>query len=129
MKALVRILAGRNFSLSFSVFEASLIVGVSKISRRFNRFLQRKGDGCIKDTDHRISHPCVHLDDLASLLTRRGYAWRDDQFGRGQNTVLGWSDPTFGHLLVARLLGSLQPATKFRSLSCPRAAPDSVRNA
>ena len=33
MKALVRILAGRNFSLSFSVFEASLIVGVSKISR------------------------------------------------------------------------------------------------
>src|SRR6266849_9219753 len=25
------------------------------------------------------------------------------------------------------ILGSLQPATKFRSLSCPRAAPDSVR--
>ncbi len=93
MKALVRILAGRNFSLSFS---------------------QRKGDRCMKNTDHRISHPCVHLDDLASLLTRRGYVWRDGQFGRGQNIGLGWSDPTFGHLLVAkRYWGRSSPQRNF----------------
>ena len=54
-----------------------------------------EGDWRMKDTDHPISHPRVHLGDRASVLIKRGCAWRDDQFGRGQNTVLGWSDPTF----------------------------------
>jgi hypothetical protein len=41
MKVLVSIRAGRNLFLTFSVFKASLIVEGSKISKSFNRFLQR----------------------------------------------------------------------------------------
>ncbi len=64
----------------------------------------------MKDTDHRVRHPRVHLDDRATAQRTRGCAWRDDQFGRGQNTVLGWSDPTFAHDSVAKVSrGSLQP--------------------
>ena len=51
----------------------------------------------MKDTDHHLRHPRGHLADRASAQGTRGCALRDDQFGRGQNTVLGWSDPTFGH--------------------------------
>src|ERR1700745_936185 len=41
---------------------------------------------------------------------RRGCAWRDIQFGHGQNTGMGWSDPVFGSLwLPKRIVGSLQP--------------------
>ena len=33
-----------------------------------------------------------------------------DQFGDGQNTGLGWSDPTFVHVSVPKeFVGSLQP--------------------
>jgi hypothetical protein len=40
--------------------------------------------------------------------------WPDDQFGRGQNPVLGWSDPTFAHGSVAKVTrGSLQPNKNF----------------
>ena len=41
----------------------------------------------------------------------------DDQFGRGQNTVLGWSDPTLAHDSVAKVnRGSLQPNKKLLSV-------------
>ncbi len=40
VKAPVRIRAGEKSFLSFSVFEASLVVGVSAISKSLNRFLQ-----------------------------------------------------------------------------------------
>jgi hypothetical protein len=67
----------------------------------------------MKDTDHHIRHPCGHLGDQASAQGPSGCAWRDDQFGRGQNTVLGWSDPTFAHGSVAKVSrGSLQPNKK-----------------
>ena len=38
-------------------------------------------------------------------------------FGHGQNTVLGWSDPTFAHDSVAKVSrGSLQPNKKLLSI-------------
>src|SRR6266446_5475262 len=76
-------------------------------------FAAREGDGRMKDKDHHIRHPRGHFGDRASAQGTRGCAWRDDQFGRGQNTVLGWSDPTFAHDSVARVMpGSLQPNKK-----------------
>ena len=57
-------------------------------------FATWQGDGCMKDTDHHIRHPRGHLGDRANAQRTRGCGWRDDQFGRWQNTVLGWSDPT-----------------------------------
>ena len=50
----------------------------------------------------------------ASISQREhiGCAQHEDGFGRGQNTGLGWSDPIFGQMLVAkRPQGSLQPST------------------
>jgi hypothetical protein len=72
-----------------------------------------KGDGCMKDTVHHMRHHRDHLGDQANAQGTRGCAWRDDQFGRGQNTVLGWSDPTFAHGSVPKVSrGSLQPSTE-----------------
>ena len=68
----------------------------------------------MKDTDHHMRHPRGHLGYRASAQGTRGYASRDDQFGRGQNPVLGWSDPTFAHGSVAKVTrGSLQPNKNF----------------
>src|SRR5712664_3436750 len=84
-------------------------------------FATREGDGCIKDTDHHIRHPRDHLGDRASPRGTRGCAWRDDQFGRGQNTVLGWSDPTLAHGSVPKVTrGSLQPNKKLPSVRASR---------
>ena len=36
---------------------------------------------------------------------------RDEEFGHGQNTELGWNDPTFCHDCVAKVTrGSFQPS-------------------
>ncbi len=48
-------------------------------------FAGREGDGRMKDKDHHIRHPRGHFGDRASAQGTRGCAWRDDQFGRGQN--------------------------------------------
>jgi hypothetical protein len=111
MKVLVRIHAGRNLFLSFSVFEASLIVEGSTISKSLNRFLKRgRGDRCMKDTVHPISHPRVHLGRRAIASRRRVCARENAQFGRGQNTELGWSNPTFAHGSVAKVMFGVAPA-------------------
>ena len=70
MKVLLHIRAGQNFPVSFSVFEASLLVEVSTISKSFNRFLQRGSERRMKDTDHPIGHLGVHLADPASTRGR-----------------------------------------------------------
>lgn len=75
-----------------------------------SHFEAREGEVCMKDTDHHIRHPRGHLGGPASAQRTRGCVWRDDQFGHGQNTVLGWSDPTYAHDSVAKVMpGSLQP--------------------
>ena len=50
----------------------------------------KKGDECMNGTDHLISHPRGHLGGCASAQRTRRCAWRDNQFGRGRYTVLGW---------------------------------------
>ena len=64
----------------------------------------------MKDPDHYMRHPRRHLGDRASTQETRGCAWPDDQFGRGQNTVLGWSDPTFAHGSGAKVTLGVAPA-------------------
>jgi hypothetical protein len=95
-------------------------------SKAFLRhFPVREGDGCVKDTDHLSRHRRVHPDDPATAQRRRSCAWRDDHFGRGQNTRMGWSDPTFRHLSVAkRPLGSLQPIQSNQAFACTLVADE-----
>jgi hypothetical protein len=74
----------------------------------------REGEVCMKDTNHHLRHPRGHLGARTSGQGTRGCAWPDDQFGRGQNPLLGWSDPTFAHGSVAKVTrGSLQPRKNF----------------
>jgi hypothetical protein len=69
-----------------------------------------EGDGCMKDTDHRIRHPLRHPRIFGRVRSRRSCARYDDQFGRGQNTGLGWSDPTFVHASVPKVIRGVAPA-------------------
>jgi hypothetical protein len=69
-----------------------------------------EGDGCMKDTDHPIRHPSVHLRISTRVRNRRSCTCHDDQFGRGQNTGLGWSDPTFAHVSVPKVIRGVAPA-------------------
>ena len=69
-----------------------------------------EGDGCMKDTDHPICHPSVHLGISRRIRNRRSCTCRDDSFGRGQNTGLGWSDPTFVHVSVPKVIRGVAPA-------------------
>jgi hypothetical protein len=64
----------------------------------------------MRDTDHHIRHPRGHLGDRVSAKWTRGCAQRDDQFGRAQNTELGWSDPTFAHGSVPKGESWVAPA-------------------
>jgi len=64
----------------------------------------------MKDTDHHMRHPRGHLGDRVSAQGTIGCAWRDVQLGRGQNTVLGWSDPTFAHGSVPKSDSWVAPA-------------------
>jgi hypothetical protein len=69
-----------------------------------------EGERCIRETDHPIVHSSVHLRLSRRVRSRRSCGSYNDQFGRGQNTVLGWSDPTFVHVSVPKQIrGSLQP--------------------
>ena len=69
-----------------------------------------EGEGCMKDTDHPISHPLRHPRIFGRVRNRISYARHDDQFGRGQNTGLGWSDPTFVHVSVPKVIRGVAPA-------------------
>lgn len=64
----------------------------------------------MKDTDHLIRHPRRHLGGRASAQRTRVCARRKDQVGRGQNTGMGWSDPTFAHDYVAKVMPWVAPA-------------------
>ncbi len=69
-----------------------------------------KGERCMKDTVHPIRHPSVHPRIFGRVGSRRSCAWHDDQFGRRQNTGLGWSDPTFVHGSVPKVIRGVAPA-------------------
>jgi hypothetical protein len=71
----------------------------------------------MRDTDHHIRYPRVHLGDRISAKSTSGCARCDDQFACAQNTELGWSDPTFAHGSVPKVSrGSLQPNKKLLSV-------------
>jgi excisionase family DNA binding protein len=69
-----------------------------------------EGERCMKDTVHPIVHISVHPGIFGRVRTRRSWAWYDDQIGHGQNTGLGWSDPTFVHVSVPKIIRGVAPA-------------------
>jgi hypothetical protein len=69
-----------------------------------------EGERCMKDTDHPIRHSLRHPCVFGRAQSKRSCAWHDDQFGRGQSTGLGWSDPTFVHVCVPKVIRGVAPA-------------------
>lgn len=69
-----------------------------------------EGERCMKNTDHPIVHFLVHRRIFGRVRSRRSCAWHHAQFGRGQNTGLGWSDPTFAHVSVPKVIRGVAPA-------------------
>jgi hypothetical protein len=69
-----------------------------------------KGERCMKHTVHPVGHLSVHLRIFGRAQNRRSCACDDDQFGRRQNTGLGWSDPTFVHVAVPKVIRGVAPA-------------------
>ena len=69
-----------------------------------------EGERCMKDTNHPVVHLSVHLRIFGRAESRRSCGCDDDQFGRGQNTGLGWSDPTFVHVPVPKVIRGVAPA-------------------
>ena len=71
--------------------------------------------------NHLSLHGSRHPGVTRSCWERKGCACHDIQFGHGQNTGLGWSDPTFGHDSVPKVnRGSLQPNKKIPSVRAVR---------
>ena len=69
-----------------------------------------EGERCIRETDHPIVHSSVHLRLSRRVRSRRSCGSYNDQFGRRQNTGLGWSDPTFVHVSVPKVTRGVAPA-------------------
>jgi hypothetical protein len=69
-----------------------------------------EGERCMKHTVHPLVHLSVHVRISRRVRSRRSCGWHDDQFGRGQNTGLGWSDPTFVHDSVPKVIRGVSPA-------------------
>ena len=63
----------------------------------------------MKDTDHPFRHLCVTIG-FSEESEGEEVAHGEDQFGRGQNTGLGWSDPTFVHVSVPKVIRGVAPA-------------------
>ena len=85
-------------------FRGLLLVWGMTISKSLGSLLvTREGEVCMKNDDHQMRHPRGHLGDRTSAKGTRGCAWRDDQFGRGQNTVLGWKAGEEGRNYVLQL--------------------------
>jgi hypothetical protein len=111
---------GKIFSYFLGSQSLFICGGVNDGGGHPSRFGAREGEACMKVTDHAIRHPRGHPGQRASALGTRGWVWSEDQVGRGQNSVLGWSDPTFAHGSVAKvMLGSLQPTKGIRCRVCP----------
>ena len=76
----------QTLSLRFSIFRGLYIsMGVNHVKEpRFDSLVAaRQGDGCMKDTDHPMRHPRVHLLDRACARRRRSCARQNGQYGRG----------------------------------------------
>jgi hypothetical protein len=69
-----------------------------------------QGERRMKDIIHHGVHFSVHSRIFGRVRNTRSCASRDDPIGRGQNTGLGWSDPTFVHVSVPKVIRGVAPA-------------------
>ncbi len=103
--------------LTFAFFQASLIVGGSMVSKFFSVSPLWEGDACTKDTNHCVRHRGGHPSNSASVRNEKKLSIAERSIWTWHGSVLGWSDPTFAHDSVAKVIrGSLQPKCSVRSV-------------
>src|SRR5258708_6471984 len=88
----------QTLSLRFSIFRGLYIsMGVNHVKEpRFDSLVAaRQGDGCMKDTEHPVRHPRVHLPDRASVRRPRGCARQNGSYGRGMAPSWAGATPLF----------------------------------
>lgn len=87
------------------------------VSKFFNVSPLWEGDVCMKDTDHCVRHRDVHQSNCASARNEKELSVVECSIWTRPGTVLGWSDPTFAHGSVSKVIhGSLQPKCSVRSV-------------
>jgi len=87
------------------------------VSKFFNDSPLWEGEACMKDTDHCVRHRDVHQSNCASVRNEKKLTIAKRSIWTRPGTVLGWSDPTFAHGSVAKVIrGSLQPKCSVRSV-------------
>jgi hypothetical protein len=80
------------------------------VSKFFNASLLWEGEVCMNDTDHCVRHRDVHQSNCVSVRNEKKLSIAERSIWTRPGTVLGWSDPTFAHDSVAKVIrGSLQP--------------------
>jgi hypothetical protein len=95
--------------------------GPDDIKERPSPSTGRKGDGCMKDTDHHIRHSCGHLGDRASPQRRESCARQKGQTGRGMAPSRAGATPLLHTVPCAKVTrGSLQPNKKLPSVRAAR---------
>ena len=80
------------------------------VSKFFNDSPLWEGDACMKDTNHCVRHRGDHRGNSASVRKERKLSIAERSIWTRHGPVLGWSDPTFAHGSVPKVIrGSLQP--------------------
>ena len=71
----------------------------------------------MKDTDHCVRHRGGHHSNSVSVRIDKKLSIAERSIWTRHGPVLGWSDPTFAHGSVAKVIrGSLQPKCSVRSV-------------
>ncbi len=68
------------------------------------------GDVCMKDTNHCVHHSRRHRSARASVRDKKQLNGTERANWAHRGTVLGWSDPTFAHDSVAKVIRGVAPA-------------------
>jgi hypothetical protein len=80
------------------------------VSKFFNASPLWPGDECAKDTNHCVPQSRRHQSGCTTVRDKNQLDRTERTIWTRLGSVLGWSDPTFAHGSVAKvILGSLQP--------------------
>ena len=106
--------AGCTLFLTFPVFKASLVVGGSMVSKFLNASPLWPRDDCAKDTNHCVRNSRRHRSGHTTVREKKQLNRTERTIWTRLGTVLGWSDPTFAHGSVAKVILGVAPAHTWR---------------
>ncbi len=76
----------------------------------FDSFLLWPGDVCMKDINHCVHHSPRHRSACANAKDDKRLSATERAIWTQRGTMLGWCDPTFAHVSVAKVPRGVAPA-------------------